>query len=99
MQDFHKEIQENININQTFSIEDISEEKCLNRFYIIGEEVEIEAILEDSEFLTENTEKLLQRLETVLQDSSSNIVMTIVDCSGDAVDALVDCSGNKASNK
>jgi hypothetical protein len=74
MQEFHKEIQENININQTFSIEDISEEKCLNRFYIIGEEVEIEAILEDSEFLAENSEKLLQRLDTVLQDSPSEHV-------------------------
>ena len=88
MQDFHKEIQENININQTFSIEDVCEEKSLNRFYIIGEEVALESILEDSEFLMENSDKLLQRLDTALQvqttASGENIIMEVETASLDA---------------
>jgi hypothetical protein len=56
MQDFYKEVDENININRTFSIDDISDEDKLNRFYIVGEEVKIENILEDSEFANELNE-------------------------------------------
>lgn len=51
MQEFYKEVEENININRTFSIDDIGDEDKLNRFYIIGEDVKIEPILEDVEFL------------------------------------------------
>jgi hypothetical protein len=51
MQEFYREIEENININRTFSIDDIGDEDKLNRFYIIGEDVVIEPILEDIEFL------------------------------------------------
>jgi len=51
MQEFYTEIEENININRTFSIDDIGDEDKLNRFYIIGEDVVIEPILEDIEFL------------------------------------------------
>jgi hypothetical protein len=50
MQEFYREIDENININRTFSIADIGEQDRLQRFYIIGEDVEIENILEDFEF-------------------------------------------------
>jgi hypothetical protein len=53
MQDFYREIEENININRTFSIEDISEQNNLHRFFIIGDDIEIENILEDTEFLPE----------------------------------------------
>lgn len=51
MQEFYTEIEENININRTFSIDDIGNEDKLNRFYIIGEDVKIDPILEDLEFL------------------------------------------------
>jgi hypothetical protein len=51
MQDFYKEIDDNININRTFSIEDIGEQDKLTRFYIIGEDVEIGNILEDLDFI------------------------------------------------
>jgi hypothetical protein len=51
MQEFYTEIEENININRTFSIDDIGNEDKLNRFYIIGEDVKIDPILEDIEFL------------------------------------------------
>jgi len=51
MQEFYREVEENININRTFSIEDIGDEDKLNRFYIVGEDVKIEPILEDTEFL------------------------------------------------
>ena len=50
MQEFYREIDENININRTYSIADIGEQDRLQRFYIIGEDVEIENILEDFEF-------------------------------------------------
>jgi predicted metal-dependent hydrolase len=65
--DFYKEVNDNINVNQTFSIDDIEEEQRLNRFYITGEEIAIENILEDSELLIENSEKMLGKLETVIQ--------------------------------
>jgi hypothetical protein len=51
MQEFYKEVEENININRTFSIDDIGDEDKLNRFYIVGEDVKIDPILEDIEFL------------------------------------------------
>jgi hypothetical protein len=52
MQEFYREIEENININRTFSIDDIGEQDRLQRFYIIGEDVNIENILEDTEFIS-----------------------------------------------
>ena len=50
MNDFYQEVDENININRTFSIDDIGNEDKLNRFYIVGEDVKIDNILEDAEF-------------------------------------------------
>ena len=67
MQEFYKEIDENININRTFSIEDISEQDRLHRFYIIGEDVEIENILEDSEFIVE-LDKKSESKKTVIEN-------------------------------
>jgi hypothetical protein len=51
MQDFYREIDENININRTFSIEDIGEQDKLTKFFIIGEEIEIGYLLEDLELI------------------------------------------------
>jgi len=51
MQDFYREIDDNININRTFSIEDIGEQDKLTRFFIIGEDAEIGNILEDLDFI------------------------------------------------
>jgi len=51
MQDFYREIDDNININRTFSIEDIGEQDKLTRFFIIGEDVQIGNILEDLDFI------------------------------------------------
>jgi hypothetical protein len=51
MQDFYREIDENININRTFSIEDIGEQDKLTKFFIIGEEIEIGYLLEDIELI------------------------------------------------
>jgi len=50
MQDFYREIEENININHTFSIDDINEHDRLQRFFILDEDAEIGPILEDTEF-------------------------------------------------
>ena len=66
MQDFYKEVDDNININRTFSINDIGDEDRLHRFYVIGEEIAIDNILEDSEFLLENTEKVIEKLERIM---------------------------------
>jgi hypothetical protein len=65
MQDFYREVENNINVNKTFSIEDIGDEDRLHRFYIIGEDVTIDSILEDSELLMENSEQILNRLENL----------------------------------
>jgi hypothetical protein len=51
MQDFYREIDDNININRTFSIKDIGEQDKLTRFFIIGEDTEIGNILEDLDFI------------------------------------------------
>lgn len=65
MQEFYREIEENININRTFSIDDIADDDKSNRFYIIGEDVKIEPILEDTEFLEviqkENPQVVIQQ--------------------------------------
>lgn len=85
MQDFYKEVEENININKTFSIEDVGEEDRLNRFYIIGEDVTIENILEDTEFLMENADKVIEKMEEVIVndvqplDLSGNITIDTVE--------------------
>jgi hypothetical protein len=82
MQDFYREVDENININKTFSIHDIADEDRLHRFYIIGEDVTIENILEDSELLMENTDKIIQRLEAIspeLGETENNIVASVLE--------------------
>jgi hypothetical protein len=83
MQDFYKEVDDNININRTFSINDIADEDRLHQFYVIGEDVEITNILEDSEYLIENSEKVIQKIEVSLLknivDVSNNITSEIVE--------------------
>lgn len=70
MQDFYKEVDNNININRTFSINDIGDEDRLHRFYIVGENVEINNILEDSEFLLEATEKVIGKLDQAVSNAT-----------------------------
>jgi hypothetical protein len=63
-----------------FSIDDIDEEKQLNRFIVLDEEVKIDSILDDSEFLIENTEKICNRIEKFIDASSNeNIEIVITD--------------------
>jgi hypothetical protein len=62
MQDFYREVDENINVNRTFSINDITDEDKLNKFFIIGEDVIIENILEDTELLMESTETVINKM-------------------------------------
>jgi hypothetical protein len=94
MQDFYKEVDENININRTFSIDDISNEDKLNRFYIVGEEVKIENILEDSEFSNEAAPST--------QDNIPNpepISVSIKDLSNNsALDTLIEPSAGKTGD-
>ena len=65
--EFHKEINDNINVNQTFSIDDIKEEQKLNRFFITNQEIAIENILEDSDLLINNSEAMLSKIENIIQ--------------------------------
>uniref|UniRef100_A0A6C0DBJ0 Uncharacterized protein n=1 Tax=viral metagenome TaxID=1070528 RepID=A0A6C0DBJ0_9ZZZZ len=75
MQEFYTEIEENININRTFSIDDIGDEDKLNRFYIIGEDVKIDPILEDVEFLeTIKKETKTIEVEPLIEIDESNKV-------------------------
>jgi len=71
--DFCREVEENININRTFSIDDIENEEKLNRFFSIGDDIEITNILEDSEFLIENTEKFIGKIDAVIQNSELSL--------------------------
>ena len=64
--DFCKEVKENININRTFSIDDIEQEERLNRFFDIGEETEINKILEDYDFDGDNTEKIIDKIDAAI---------------------------------
>ena len=95
MQEFYKEVDENININRTFSIHDITDEDRLHQFYIIGEDVEITNILEDSEFLMENSDMVLQKLETMLARDVSSVVVSTVDVSNNIVmSEIIDSCNN-----
>jgi hypothetical protein len=73
MQDFYKEVDDNININRTFSIDDIEDEDKLSRFYIVGEDVKIDNILEDNEFINETA----SLPPPIALDLSNNITITI----------------------
>jgi hypothetical protein len=66
MNEFYREVEENININRTFSIDDIGDEDRLHRFFIIGEDTVLENIMEDTEFLMENTSKVIDKIETLV---------------------------------
>ena len=85
MQEFYREIDENININRAFSIEDIGEQERLHRFYIIGEDIEIENILEDIEFITgleppstdASTETDTEDVNRIDHDAENNIEIVI----------------------
>lgn len=84
MQDFYKEVEDNININRTFSIDDIVEQDKLQRFFVVGEEVTIESILEDTEFLMETTEKVIGKIENVnekteaVENIDANISLDVI---------------------
>jgi hypothetical protein len=67
--DFCKEVEDNVNINRTFSIDDIENQEKLHRFFSIGDEIDINNILEDSELLIENTEKFIGKIDAVIQNS------------------------------
>jgi hypothetical protein len=76
--DFCKEVKDNININRTFSIDDIQQEERLNRFFEIDEETEINKILEDHDFGGENTEKIIDKIEMVIRKHElPNIVLDV----------------------
>lgn len=83
MNDFYREVDENININRTFSIDDISNEDKLNRFYIVGEEVKIENILEDTEFANINP-----------TSDTDNIPEPVAACILEATDATAGKTGD-----
>ena len=72
--DFCKEVKDNININRTFSIDDIEQEEKLNLFFEIGEETAINKILEDYDFGGENTEKIIEKIDLVINKLDTPII-------------------------
>uniref|UniRef100_A0A6C0B6Y5 Uncharacterized protein n=1 Tax=viral metagenome TaxID=1070528 RepID=A0A6C0B6Y5_9ZZZZ len=72
--DFHKEINDNINVNKTFSIDDVQEEHKLNRFFVTTQDVAIENILEDSELLIQNSESVIGKIENIIMFKESQTV-------------------------
>ena len=73
IQEFNKDVEENIHINSMFSIEDITNEKRLDNFIIHDENVRIESILQDSEFIMENSDKLISKLGTMVGSASNEV--------------------------
>lgn len=86
MQEFYKDVEENININRAFSIDDIGEQNKLHRFFIMGEDISIESMLEDTEFLMENTDKVLDKVDKLLDKSNTtNITTEIIENTNGAI--------------
>jgi hypothetical protein len=73
IQDFYTEVDTNINMNRMFSIDDIQEEPVSNPFFIIGEEIAFDTLLEDSELLLETSENVLGQLEKALTNDKDII--------------------------
>ena len=80
LQEFYKEVEDNIHINRTFSIDDIGEQDRLHKFFIIGDDITIETMLEDTDFLMENTVKVLNKVDKILDDSTivNNVTTEVV---------------------
>ena len=74
--DFCKEVKDNININRTFSIDDIEQEEKLNLFFEIGQETAINKILEDYDFGGENTEKIIEKIDLVINKLDTPVMST-----------------------
>ena len=98
MQEFYTEIEENININRTFSIDDIGDEDKLNRFYIIGEDVKIEPILEDVEFL-ETIKKENINVEPLIEiEESGKVNETVEDPSKFVENPMIQIESSQSEN-
>jgi len=70
IQDFNKEVEDNIQINSVFSIEDITNEKRLDSFIIHDENIRIESLLQDSEFIMDNSDKLISKLGVIVNEEN-----------------------------
>jgi len=66
MEDFSKEVEQNININQTFSIQDITDEPQLQEMAMINGDDDIHHLLNDSENLINHSEKMINRLHNMI---------------------------------
>jgi len=99
MQDFYKEIENNININHTFSIQDIGDEQRIERFFFVGEDVQIESILEDSDLLMENTDKMIEKLEVIVEKRDENIQSTILEEVLDKKEEIIEVENSISSDE
>jgi hypothetical protein len=94
--DFCKEVKDNININRTFSIDDIEQEERLNRFFDIGQETEINKILEDYDFNGENTEKIIDKIDNVIR-KNENIEVSYDNRINDNLNIILEKLSTKSS--
>jgi hypothetical protein len=94
--DFCKEVKDNININRTFSIDDIEHEERLNRFFDIGQETEINKILEDYDFNGENTEKIIDKIDNVIR-KNENIEVSYDNRINDNLNIIMEKLSTKSS--
>lgn len=99
MQDFYKEIENNININHTFSIEDIGDEQRIERFFFVGEDVQIESILEDSDLLMENTDKMIEKLEVIVENRQDYIQSSVLEEILDKKEEIIDVENSISSEE
>lgn len=73
MNEFYKEIDENINDNRTFSIEDIEQEQSLDYFYNSGEDISIKNMIDDSSDFLESSERILNKVENYIDFNDSTL--------------------------
>ena len=73
MNEFFKEVDENINDNRTFSIEDIEQDQSLDYFYNSGEDISIKNMIEDSSEFLESSEVILNSVEQIMDSKDATL--------------------------
>jgi hypothetical protein len=73
IQEFNKDIEESINGNTTYSIDDIKQEESVHRFITDDEEITINNILEDNEFLPKNESVEPEQTQTLVPQPAKKL--------------------------
>jgi hypothetical protein len=90
LEDFNKEIEDNINVNTMFSIDDIMDEKRLNRFFISEEDGENDNDDEEKEQILDSELVSLENINNTntnktIIESTENIYMEMGDANAEGI--------------